>query len=363
MGEIRIESLSLRYATRDVAALRGLSLEISDGSFTALVGPSGCGKTTALRLLAGFLKPDAGRILVDGQVLSDPSGVVPPEQRGMGMVFQHYAVWPHMTVFDNVAFGLTARRLKRDEVHRRTVAMLDLVGLTELQRAYSPQLSGGQQQRVALARSLVVEPRVLLLDEPLSNLDAKLRERMRWELKTIQRRTGITFVYVTHDQTEAMAIADRVAVLNDGELQQSGPPREVYAQPANQFVADFMGTVNLVRAEVVRTDASEATLCILSEPSLEDTVHTRQWVNRGQVVTLGIRPEDIVISPNANSGVSARVEQATYLGNLNDYIVAVSGQGPSAPLLLRAQAPANVVLREGDAVWLSLHPGRSMLLA
>src|SRR6266851_8620147 len=225
MGEIRVESLSLRYATREVAALRGLSLDISDGSFTALVGPSGCGKTTTLRLLAGFLKPDAGRIVVDGQVLSEPSGVVPPEQRGMGMVFQHYAVRPHMTVFDNVAFGLTARRLKRDEVHHRTVAMLELVGLTELQRAYSPQLSGGQQQRVALARSLVVEPRVLLLDEPLSNLDAKLRERMRWELKTIQRRTGITFVYVTHDQSEAMAIADYVAVMNQGQLQQYGSPR------------------------------------------------------------------------------------------------------------------------------------------
>ena len=362
MAEIRIESLSLRYATRNVAAVRGLSLEISDGSFTALVGPSGCGKTTTLRLLAGFLTPDAGRIVVDGQVLSEPSGVVPPEQRGMGMVFQHYAVWPHMTVFENVVFGLTTRKLKRDEVQRRAVAMLDLVGLTELQRAYSAQLSGGQQQRVALARSLVVEPRVLLLDEPLSNLDAKLRERMRWELKTIQRRTGITFVYVAHDQTEAMAIADRVAVLNDGELQQYGPPREVYAQPANQFVADFMGTVNLVRAEVVRADATEATLCLLTEPSLEDTVHSRRAVQQGQVVTLGLRPEDIVLSTDSTSGVTARVEQASYLGNMNDYVVLVSGEGPSAPLRLRAQCPAHLILREGDAVRLSILPGRGVVL-
>jgi iron(III) transport system ATP-binding protein len=360
VGEIRMEDLCLRYVSRDTPAIEDLSLEVPDGSFMALVGPSGCGKTTTLRLLAGFLKPDAGRIIVDGQVLSESSGIVAPERRGMGMVFQQYAVWPHMTVFGNVAFGLTARRLKREEVRQRTMAMLELVGLADEAADYPAQLSGGQQQRVALARSLVVEPRVLLLDEPLSNLDAKLRERMRWELKSIQRRTRITFVYVTHDQTEAMAIADAVAVLNDGQLQQLGPPREVYSQPANRFVADFMGSVNLVEAEVVRVDGAAATLRLLTEPLLEATVVARREIRVHEVVCLAIRPEHVVLTRHA--GVPAQVEQATFLGNLNDYVLKVDGAGAAAPLRLRAQAAADIQLGEGDTVGVSLQAERGVVI-
>src|SRR5262249_22478522 len=196
-----------------------------------LLGPSGCGKTTTLRLIAGYLTPDAGSIRVGDRLVSTPGKVVPPEERGMGMVFQNYAVWPHKTVFENVAFGLRVRRIGAEDARQRVAKVLDLVNLTGFESRYPNDLSGGQQQRVALARSLVVEPEILLLDEPLSNLDAKLRERMRWELKALQRRTGITFVYVTHDQGEAMALSDRIAVLRGGALLQEGPPREVSARP------------------------------------------------------------------------------------------------------------------------------------
>jgi iron(III) transport system ATP-binding protein len=227
MGSLRLEGVGLRYAGRDLAAVSDLDLDVADGEFLVLVGPSGCGKTTTLRLIAGFLRPDAGRILSDGQVLSDPGHVVRPELRNMGMVFQSLAVWPHLDVFENVAFGLRVRRIPEREVRRRVEAMLATVGLDGYGRAYSSQLSGGQQQRVALARSLIVEPRTLLLDEPLSSLDAKLRERMRAELKDLQRRTGVTFVHVTHDQADALAMADRVAVMDAGRLARIGRAHEV----------------------------------------------------------------------------------------------------------------------------------------
>jgi len=233
MARIRIEHLSKHYSGGDgPAALRDLSLEIADNRFVTLLGPSGCGKTTTLRLIAGYLRPDTGTIRVNDAVVSSPEGVVPPEKRGMGMVFQNYAVWPHKTVFQNVAFGLQVRRRPAAEIRDRVARMLEIVGLAGYETRLPSEISGGQQQRVALARSLVVEPDILLLDEPLSNLDAKLRERMRSELKQLQRRTGITFIYVTHDQAEALALSDDIAVLHQGELQQFGPPREsICARP------------------------------------------------------------------------------------------------------------------------------------
>jgi ABC-type Fe3+/spermidine/putrescine transport system ATPase subunit len=251
MARIELRGLSKRFGGAD-PAVHDLSLEIADREFVTLLGPSGCGKTTTLRMLAGFIQPDVGSIVVDGQMLSSPQAVVPPERRRMGMVFQNYAIWPHKTVFDNVAFGLRVQRRSASEITQRVGAMLELVGLEGLDRRYPNQLSGGQQQRVALARSLVMEPAILLLDEPLSNLDAKLRERVRWELKELQRRLEITFLYVTHDQAEALALSDRIAVLHQGRLMQYGSPRDVYLRPMNRLVADFMGTVNLVPARVVR---------------------------------------------------------------------------------------------------------------
>jgi iron(III) transport system ATP-binding protein len=263
MAGIQIERVTKRFGA--VAAVRELSLEVLDREFVTLLGPSGCGKTTLLRLIAGFMTPDEGVIRVGPDTLSTPGGAVPPERRGMGMVFQNYAVWPHKTVAQNVAFGLEVRRVGRAEREARVTRVLELVNLAGLERRYPSELSGGQQQRVALARSLVVEPGILLLDEPLSNLDAKLRERMRWELKELQRRTGITFVYVTHDQSEAMALSDRIAVMHAGEIMQLGAPREVYSRPASKTVADFMGLVNLIIGRVVRADGDDGVVAIGGE--------------------------------------------------------------------------------------------------
>src|SRR4051812_13761217 len=248
MAGIAIRGLSKSFGARDAsfAAVADLDLEIKDNSFVTLLGPSGCGKTTTLRLIAGYIVPDKGAIEVNGKTLSSPRGVVSPEARGMGMVFQNYAVWPHKTVFQNVVFGLKLRKVPAAQAKKQVEEALALVNLGGLEGRYPNELSGGQQQRVALARSLVVEPSILLLDEPLSNLDAKLRERMRVELKELQRRTGITFVYVTHDQAEALALSDQIAVMHQGRLQQFGTPFEVYSRPANRVVADFMGLVNIL---------------------------------------------------------------------------------------------------------------------
>src|SRR5437762_9145707 len=235
MSRLQLEHLVKQYGRADEPAVHDLSLDVEDGEFVCLLGPSGCGKTTTLRMIGGFLKPDGGDVRIDGvSVVHEP-----PERRPTAMVFQRYALWPHMTVWDNVAFGLKVRRRRRDEINRRVEAVLELVGLPALGKRYPQQLSGGQQQRVALARALVLEPRILLLDEPLSNLDAQLRVYMRSELTAIQRRVGITTVFVTHDQEEAMSIADRIAVMNLGVLEQMAAPEEIYARPATLLVAAF----------------------------------------------------------------------------------------------------------------------------
>jgi iron(III) transport system ATP-binding protein len=320
MSAISLESLCKRYA--DLPAVDSLSLEVGDREFVTLLGPSGCGKTTTLRLIAGFLEPDAGVIRVDGRPISTPGACIPPEGRGMGMVFQNYAVWPHKTVYDNVAFGLKVRKVPSREQRERVNRILDLVNLTGLEERYPSQLSGGQQQRVALARSLVVEPRILLLDEPLSNLDAKLRERMRWELKTLQRQTGITFVYVTHDQSEAMALSDRIAVMHRGRLEQYGTPREVYTRPASRTVADFMGLVNFVPGRVGECHNGSHTVQIIGDHRLP--CELPPGVREGQEVQVAVRPENVHLDPAAVADPCAlhgTVTEAAYLGNLNDHQV------------------------------------------
>ncbi|MBI2207719.1 MAG: ABC transporter ATP-binding protein [Candidatus Rokubacteria bacterium] len=321
MAGIVIDRVTKRFGT--VTAVRDLTLDIHDREFVTLLGPSGCGKTTLLRLIAGFMTPDAGEIRVGAIPLSTPAGVVPPERRGMGMVFQNYAVWPHKTVYQNVAFGLEVRRVSKADARARVAKVLESVNLAGLEARYPSELSGGQQQRVALARSLVVEPGILLLDEPLSNLDAKLRERMRWELKDLQRRTGITFVYVTHDQSEALALSDRIAVMHAGEVMQFAAPREVYRRPANRTVADFMGLVNLLSGRVVRA-AGDASLVALGggQPL---TLAVPPGIAESQAVQVAIRPESLTLrvltaaaAADTAEALVGKVADVTFLGNITD---------------------------------------------
>jgi len=323
MAHIEIEKLTKSYD--GVRAISEVGIAVAEKEFVTLLGPSGCGKTTTLRLLAGFLAPDSGKITVAGEVLSSPDRVVPPERRRMGMVFQNYAVWPHMTVRENIAFGLRYTDFDRRGHTARIERVVAAVGLEGLENRHPGQLSGGQQQRVALARSLVVEPSILLLDEPLSNLDAKLRERMRFELKALQRRTGITFIYVTHDQSEAMVLSDRIAVFHRGAVQQVGTPREIYERPANMFVADFMGLVNKVSGTVLGRNGRTAVIG-LGENRITALAPSGRV---GPIAAVAIRPEAFSFateSASAHDGenrLKGTVVEATFLGNIIDYMMDV----------------------------------------
>jgi iron(III) transport system ATP-binding protein len=358
MAGIALEHVSKAFGA--VAAVADLSLTVEDREFVTLLGPSGCGKTTLLRLIAGFVAPDTGVIRVGTAILSTPDTVVPPERRGMGMVFQSYAVWPHKTVHDNVAFGLAVRRVPPAERRARVARVLELVNLAGLERRYPAELSGGQQQRVALARSLVVEPGILLLDEPLSNLDAKLRERMRWELKALQRRTGITFVYVTHDQSEAMALSDRIAVLHRGALLQYGTPREVYARPSSRTVADFMGLVNLLPGRVLHPGEPGLVALAGDRPV---PLSTPPGATAGQAVQVAVRPESLrLCAPGAAAGgepddvLAGKVAEATFLGNLTDCHVTLDDG-----TRVRVQTDPRQALEVGQRVGVRIDPGAGLV--
>ena len=253
MANVSFHGLTKKFT--GMAAVDDLCLEIKDGEFVSLLGPSGCGKTTTLRLVAGFLQPDAGEIRVNDKIISSASTLIPPERRNMSMIFQSYAIWPHMTVFENVAYGLKFKKLARREVEEKAERLLRVVHLEALKARYPAELSGGQQQRVALARALVVEPQILLLDEPLSNLDANLREEMRFEIRRLHEEFGITTIYVTHDQAEAMVTSDRIVVLNKGRMVQVGTPSEVFDQPRTRFVAEFIGKTNILSGRLAAGNA------------------------------------------------------------------------------------------------------------
>jgi ABC-type Fe3+/spermidine/putrescine transport system ATPase subunit len=356
MGFIEVSGIGKRFGA--VQALAGVDLAVEEREFITLLGPSGCGKTTMLRALAGFLVPDSGTINVGGRLFSSPKAALPPEQRRMGMVFQNYAVWPHMSVFENVAFGLRIAKTRRGEIAERVARVLAAVGLEGLERRHPGQLSGGQQQRVALARSLVVEPAILLLDEPLSNLDAKLRERMRSELKTLQRRMGITFIYVTHDQAEAMALSDRIVVFNKGRVQQVGTPREVYERPANLFVADFMGLVNKLPGVLIERNGGEGRVRIG-----EQTIGARLsdgLSGGGGAITIAIRPEAISLGASqaavGTNTLKGRLVDSAFLGNIMDHLVDVGGT------IVRVQGDRRQTFEAGAEVDLSIPVGECVAM-
>ena len=308
VGRVEIRGLGKRFG--DVAALRAFDLDVHGGEFVSLLGPSGCGKSTALNLLAGLLEPDAGQILLDGEDLTP----VPPERRGFGVVFQSYALFPHLTVGRNVAFGLEMMGTPPAEAARRVRQALALVHLEETAGRYPAQLSGGQQQRVALARALVIEPRLLLMDEPLSNLDAKLRLEMRLEIRRLHQTLGLTTIYVTHDQEEALSLSDRIGLMKDGMLRQVGTPEEVYLRPQSAFVANFFGYRNLFRVRVDSVRGTRAEVATAGGLRLAGTV--RDGVAAGAEAVAAVRPEDVEVRPaGSGPGIPAKVEFAEFIGD------------------------------------------------
>ncbi len=346
MAEIRLVDLSKHYGP--TAALRGVSLIVNNGELLALLGPSGCGKTTTLQILAGFLAPDGGEVWADDRLISSLKGVVPPERRRMSLVFQSYALWPHMTVFHNIAFGLALRRMAHGEIKRRVAWILGVVDLSGYEERYPHELSGGQQQRVALARALVVQPDTLLLDEPLSNLDASLREQMRFEIRRIHQETGITTVYVTHDQAEAMVIADRIAVMNGGKIEQTGTPREVYEYPQSRFVASFIGQSNCLSGHLVEPGLVR---CGHLEVHTADSSTFRP----GDTVVLCVRPHAVRVrrvsadSPAGRNAVIGHLVQHAYLGDLQDLRIALPGS-----MQIRALIPSSHSYQAGEEVLVEL---------
>jgi putative spermidine/putrescine transport system ATP-binding protein len=356
MTRLAIEGLAKRFDK--VAALAGFDLLVEEGELVSLLGPSGCGKTTTLRCVAGFEQPSAGRIRFDGADVVR----LPPEKRDIGIVFQSYALFPHMTVAENLAFGLEMRNIARPEIARRTAEVLKLVQLAEMGERYPRQLSGGQQQRVALARALVIEPRLLLLDEPLANLDAKLREEMRFFIRSLQRRVGITTMYVTHDQAEAMVISDRIIVMFDGAIAQIGTAGDIYDRPASRRVASFIGLSNFIDGKVAGVDGGPAGggLCGV------DTHLGRMWCRSdgsarpGETVAILARPEVIALSgaePQEPNHARATVAERYFLGNMIDYRLDC-GDG----LMLQTQQPPTQVFEPGAAVWFAVPAGQTWLL-
>lgn len=318
MAEVKIENLLKRF--ENVTAVDHVSLTIRSGEFLSLVGPSGCGKTTTLNLIAGFIHPDEGKISVDGESISQ----VPIHKRKLGMVFQSYALFPHMTIMDNIAFGLRMQKLDGSVIRREVGRALELVRLPGVENRYPRQLSGGQQQRIALARALVIHPKVLLLDEPLSNLDAKLRKEMRVELKDIQKTVGITTIFVTHDQEEALSLSDRLAVMNGGRVEQTGAPIEIYESPKNEFVSSFIGETNILSATVLEARERELSVDIQEAQPITIPKPSDFKPRIREEIKISIRPEKLCFAPESEERAPClfgTVDHVVFLGNMTYYTV------------------------------------------
>jgi ABC-type Fe3+/spermidine/putrescine transport system ATPase subunit len=358
---VRLAALWKTYPGGASPAVKDLSLDVLHGEIVTLLGPSGCGKTTTLRMVAGLETPDAGDIFFGEQavVISSRRISLPPNKRNVGMVFQSYAIWPHMTVAQNVAFPLKARRFPKNEIKDRVLRALDLVGLAGYEDRPGPLLSGGQQQRVAFARALVTEPRVLLLDEPFSNLDAKLREQMRISVKLLQKRLHIAMLFVTHDQIEALSLSNRIALMNFGVVQQQGDPRLLYEKPVNEFVRDFVGRTLLFKG-TVQTSNPSGQMAIALAGARDCVVFGRCYnpggMKKGASVYIGVRPEDVdiqaALGADAPAGMIGGITQAAlFVGERIEYQVEVDGQG-----IIMIYGERHKPVDEGSKVWLKLRP-------
>lgn len=351
MAGLKLTNLQKKFGNNTV--VDKLNVDIKDGEFITFLGPSGCGKTTTLRMVAGFIRPTQGSISIDGKIISsqEENVFLPPDKRDMGMVFQTYAVWPHMNVFKNIAYPLKFKNYSKKEIKERVLEVLSLVKLEGYEDRFPHQMSGGQQQRIALARAVVMEPSVLLLDEPLSNLDAKLRESMRYEIVELQRRLAITVIYVTHDQIEAMSMSDRVVVMNQGVVQQIDAPDKVYQHPSNKFVANFIGMANFIPCEITNREKGVVRVKLnvgsgdkfLTIPIVEEKEYSND-------VTVVIRPEDVDVLPaDGQEGTIGKLVRQTYLGDRNDCTIQFG------EILLRVHTQNKFRLDIGDDVKLVLN--------
>jgi iron(III) transport system ATP-binding protein len=361
---VSVRAVVKQYAGTTAAAVDDVSFDVDDGELLVLLGPSGCGKTTTLRMIAGLEEPDGGEVWLGSRIVSSaPKNVfVPTEKRNIGMVFQSYAIWPHMTVFDNVAYPLRVRKTPRKVVQERVGATLELLGLQGLESRPATQLSGGQQQRVALARAIVFEPRILLLDEPLSNLDAKLRIHMRSELKHLQQATGITSIFVTHDQAESMALADRIIVMNRGHIEQVGSPADIYERPRTRFVSEFVGSINLLHGIVSEISGSrlivrygDVEIACVAAPDLE--------IRSGDRVVAAVRPEKLTLlreatngSPKGDNAWPGRVAAVAYYGDHREYEIDVGDQR------VKVMAPPQLAVDGGERVIVACDPNEVVVM-
>lgn len=367
----RLIITDLRKSYGDIHVLKDFNLTVERGEFVTLLGPSGCGKTTALNCISGLLRIDDGRIQIDDEILDDGRHVfVSPEKRGFGIIFQNYALFPHMTVYNNIAFGLSIARKPKEEIRKRVEETIHMVHLEGQEHRYPSQLSGGQQQRVAIARSVVVEPRLLLLDEPLSNLDTKLRIEMRYELKQIHKRLKRASIYVTHDQSEALALSDKIVIMKIGKIQQVGTPKAVYLHPANRFVADFMGYKNIWKAkirEITENNGQRQFVLesmgfrFISRSTISENTRVDAAVinaaQRGEEVLIAIRPDDISLGTAANNTLEATVEVTEYLGTSNQ----ISAKFADGTLMQARVAPSHGIVAN-DKVTFHIDPEKIVVI-
>jgi len=351
MSSITIDNLTKYF--KNTPAVNHINLQVADGELIALLGPSGCGKTTTLRMLAGFMSPDEGQILVGDRLVSSAKKTLPPEKRNMSMIFQSYAIWPHKTVFENVAFGLELRKVSKEQLRSRVQRALEIVHLGKLASRYPSELSGGQQQRVALARAIVIEPEILLLDEPLSNLDASLRDEMRNEVKNLHEQLGFTTVHVTHDQGEALVLADRIVVMNHGTIEQVGTPEEIYESPATEFVARFIGRCNVLPGTLQPSGQVDVGGLLITGKNYAP------GTSPGHEVALSVRPHSIIMEskeslgdPSGKNYFIARIEHHDYYGEFREYTVRLN----QSEIILTVVTAPQIRYAIGEEMYLAIPP-------